>query len=83
MTWMDNFTQATVIMCLGMSIVFLFVASLVVLIQVSARVFSKHIKDIAAPPAAVPAVAGSAIVAAIAVALKQYSLDQNKPISRG
>ena len=33
MTWMDNFTQATVIMSLGMGLVFLFVASLVVLIQ--------------------------------------------------
>ena len=82
MTWMDNFTQATVIMCLGMSIVFLFVASLVVLIQVSARVFAKHL---AAPPVAAPAAAGTqgAIVAAIAAALKQYSLDQNKPVIRG
>ena len=81
MTWMDNFTQATVIMCLGMSIVFLFVASLVVLIQVSARVFSKRIE---APPAIAPAAAGGgAIVAAIAAALKQYSLDQNKPVIRG
>ena len=82
MTWMDNFTQATVIMCLGMSIVFLFVASLVVLIQVSARVFSKQ--HIEAPPVAAPAVSSSsAIVAAIAAAMKQYSLDKNKPVIRG
>ena len=83
MSWLDNFTQATVIMCLGMSIVFLFVASLVVLIQVSARVFSKHIE---APPVATPAASGGnqgAIVAAIAAAIKQYSLDQNKPVIRG
>ena len=81
MSWLDNFTQATVIMCLGMSIVFLFVASLVVLIQVSARVFSKHIE---APPVAAPAASsGSAMVAAIAAAIKQYSSDQNKPVIRG
>ena len=87
MTWMENFTQATVIMCLGMSIVFLFVASLVVLIQVSARVFSKRIE---APPVAAPVSSGAnqganqgAIVAAIAAAMKQYSLEQNKPVIRG
>lgn len=75
MTWMENFTQATVIMCLGMSVVFIFVASLVVLIQVSARVLSNYVEE---EPAAAPSVAATggnkgAIVAAIAAAMKQYS----------
>ena len=75
MTWMDNFTQATVIMCLGMGLVFLFVASLVVLIQISARVLSKYIKEepAAAPSTAQPGRNDGAIVAAIATAMKQYS----------
>ena len=41
MSWMENFTQATIIMILGMGLVFLFVASLVVLIQISARILGK------------------------------------------
>jgi len=73
MTWMDNFVQATVIMCLGMGLVFLFVASLVVLIQISARILSKYAEDeaLAAPtPAPASAAANNgAIVAAIAMAL--------------
>ena len=75
MTWMDNFTQATVIMCLGMGLVFLFVASLVVLIQISARVLSKYIKEepAAAPSTAQPVRNDGAIVAAIATAMIQYS----------
>lgn len=74
MTWMDNFTQATVIMSLGMGLVFLFVASLVVLIQVSARVLSGCAEaEQAAAPAARPVANEGAIAAAIAVAMKQYS----------
>ena len=75
MTWMDNFTQATVIMCLGMGLVFLFVASLVVLIQISARVLSKYITEepAAAPSTAQPVRNDGAVVAAIATAMKQYS----------
>ena len=78
MTWMDSFMQATVIMCLGMGLVFLFVASLVVLIQISARVLSKYIDEaaVAAAPSAPSAAAGGnqgAIVAAIAAAMKQHS----------
>ena len=75
MTWMDNFTQATVIMCLGMGLVFLFVASLVVLIQISARVLSKYIKEepAAAPSTTQPVRNDGAVVAAIATAMKQYS----------
>ena len=78
MTWMDNFTQATVIMCLGMGLVFLFVASLVVLIQVSARLLSKYAKEeaAAAPSTAQPVRNDGAIVAAIAAAMKQYSSDK-------
>lgn len=79
MAWIDSFIQATVIMCLGMGLVFAFVASLVVLIQISARVLSKYIKD---EPVAVPAAAQSggnqgAIVAAIAAAMKQHSSNTN------
>lgn len=81
MTWMDNFTQAIVIMCLGMGLVFLFVGSLVVLIQVSARVLSTYIKaETLAPPAptagspnVTPDANQGAIVAAIAMAMKQHS----------
>jgi sodium pump decarboxylase gamma subunit len=75
MTWMENFTQATVIMCLGMGLVFLFVATLVVLIQISARVLSKYIEEepVAAPNAAILVRNDGAIVAVIAVAMKQYS----------
>ncbi len=76
MTWMDNFMQATVIMCLGMGLVFLFVASLVVLIQISARVLSKYIEEAAVAAAAPSAASGGnqgAIVAAIAAAMKQHS----------
>lgn len=78
MTWMDNFMQATVIMSLGMGLVFLFVASLVVLIQVSARILSGCTVDEpatakAAPSPARPAPAEGAIAAAIAAAMKQYS----------
>ena len=54
MSWMDNFTQATIIMVLGMGLVFLFVASLVVLIQVSARILGKYTVE-AAPVAPVAA----------------------------
>ena len=78
MTWMDSFIQATVIMCLGMGLVFAFVATLVLLIQISARVLSKYIE---VEPATVPSAAASgakegAIVAAIASAMKQYSSDK-------
>ncbi len=78
MTWMDNFTQATVIMCLGMGLVFLFVASLVVLIQVSARLLAKYAPEEpeAAPASVAPAQNDGAIVAAIAAALRQYSSDK-------
>lgn len=79
MTWMDNFLQATVIMCLGMGLVFLFVSSLVVLIQISARFFSKyaHEEHVATPPGASASADGQgAIVAAIAMALKQHSLNK-------
>ena len=77
MTWMENFTQAIVIMCLGMGLVFLFVATLVMLIQISARVLSKYIKEepVAVPAAAIiPANNDGAIVAAIAIAMRRYSL---------
>lgn len=78
MTWMETFTQATVIMCLGMGLVFLFVASLVVLIQVSARLLSKYAAEeqAAAPATAAPAKNNGAIVAAIAAAMHQYSSDK-------
>lgn len=78
MVWMDNFIQATVIMGLGMSVVFAFVASLVVLIQVSARVFSKYnvAEPVLAPRVALPSGNQGAIVAAIAAAMKQYSSDR-------
>ena len=76
MTWMDNFVQATVIMCLGMGLVFLFVASLVVLIQLSARILSNYAEEeaAAAAPAPTPSAANDgAIVAAIAMALHKHS----------
>ena len=81
MSWMDNFTQATIIMVLGMGLVFLFVASLVVLIQVSARILGKYTVEAApvaqmAAPVAAPVAAGGlsgAAVAAIAMALKQHA----------
>ena len=78
MTWMDNFTQAPVIMCLGMGLVFLFVASLVVLIQVSARLLAKYAPEepAPAPVKAAPAQNDGAVVAAIAAALRQYSSDK-------
>ena len=78
MVWMDNFVQATVIMGLGMSVVFAFVATLVVLIQVSARVFSKYIVEepVVAQRAALPARNQGAIVAAIAAAMKHHSSDR-------
>ena len=76
--WIDTFTQATVIMCLGMGLVFLFVASLVVLIQVSARVLSgfveaEQVAAKAAAPVAAPVKNDGAIVAAIAAAMKHHS----------
>ena len=68
MSWMDNFTQATIIMILGMGLVFLFVASLVVLIQVSARILGKAaLAEAAAAPAPAPAVPLAAPVASLAV----------------
>jgi sodium pump decarboxylase gamma subunit len=72
---MENFTQATVIMCLGMGLVFVFVATLVVLIQISARVLSKYIEEepIAVPATVIPPKDNGAIVAAIAFAMRQYS----------
>ena len=60
MSWMENFTQATIIMILGMGLVFLFVASLVVLIQISARILGKAslAETLAVPtPALAPALA--------------------------
>lgn len=78
MTWMDSFIQATVIMCLGMGLVFVFVATLVLLIQISARVLSRYIEEEPAtvPSAAAPRANEGAIVAAIATAMKQYSSDK-------
>ena len=80
MTWMDNFVQATVIMCLGMGLVFLFVSTLVVLIQCSARILSNYAEEEAAPaPAsalASPAANDGAVVAAIAMALHRRSIDK-------
>jgi sodium pump decarboxylase gamma subunit len=78
MTWMESFIQATVIMCLGMGLVFLFVATLVLLIQVSARVLSKYIKEepATAPSAVAPGANEGAIVAAIAAAMNKYSSDK-------
>lgn len=76
MTWMDNFVQATVIMCLGMGLVFLFVSALVVLIQLSARILSNYAEEEAAAPASAPAPSpanNGAIVAAIAMALHQHA----------
>lgn len=79
MSWMDNFTQATIIMILGMGLVFLFVASLVVLIQISARILGKAaLAEAAAAPAPVPVAPVAplavdnqgAVIAAIATALK-------------
>ena len=68
MSWMDNFTQATIIMILGMGLVFLFVASLVVLIQSSARILGKAaLAEAAAAPAPTPAVPLAAPVAPLAV----------------
>ena len=68
MSWMDNFTQATIIMILGMGLVFLFVASLVVLIQISARILGKAaLAEAAAAPAPTPAVPLAAPVATLAV----------------
>ena len=54
MTWMDNFVQATVIMCLGMGLVFLFVSTLIVLIRCSARILANYPDEdaAAASPAA-------------------------------
>lgn len=69
--WIDTFTQATVIMCLGMAMVFLFVSSLVVLIQLSARIFSKYIEE--APTATPSSGNQGALVAAIAAAMHQSS----------
>ena len=68
MSWMDNFTQATIIMILGMGLVFLFVASLVVLIQISARILGKAaLAEAAAAPVPTPAVPLAAPVAPLAV----------------
>lgn len=76
--WIDTFVQASVIMCLGMGIVFMFVASLVILIQVSARVLANCAEEEAAPaaPAAAPAKNDAAIVAAIAAAMKLHAQRQ-------
>ena len=80
MTWMDNFVQATVIMCLGMGLVFLFVSTLVVLIQCSARILSKYAEEEAAAaptPAPAPSAANDgAVVAAIAMALHRRSIEK-------
>lgn len=79
MPWIDSFVQATVIMCLGMGLVFAFVATLVVLIQISARVLSKYIEEepvVAASATALPTRSDGVIVAAIAAAMKQYSSDK-------
>lgn len=73
MTWIDSFTQAAVIMCLGMGLVFLFVASLVILIQISARMLAGYAEE--EQPATPPVPASSsadegAVVAAIVAALQ-------------
>lgn len=73
MTWIDSFTQAAVIMCLGMGLVFLFVASLVVLIQISARMLAGYAEEEQAATPPVPASSSAdegAVVAAIVAALK-------------
>ena len=80
MTWMDNFVQATVIMCLGMGLVFLFVSTLIVLIRCSARILANYPDEDAAaasPAAAAPPAANDgAVIAAIAMALHRRSPKQ-------
>ncbi len=85
MAWIDNFWQATTIMVIGMGVVFLFLAILILMMQMAARVIAKF----APPPepaqpgamAAAPARGDDgAVVAAIAAAVKQYTADkQNRP----
>lgn len=64
-------------MCLGMGLVFLFVSSLVLLIQLSARILSNYAEEEApAAPAPAPAAVAAdngAIVAAIAMAMHKHS----------
>jgi oxaloacetate decarboxylase gamma subunit len=82
MTWIENFWQATVIMVIGMGIVFLFLAALILMMQLAAKIIARY-----APPSenvTAPVMANaslqrgkeSTVIAAITAAVKQYTADK-------
>jgi sodium pump decarboxylase gamma subunit len=82
MTWIENFWQATVIMVIGMGIVFLFLAALILMMQIAAKIIARYAlpsKNVTAPVMAnVSLQQGkeSTVIAAITAAVKQYAADK-------
>ena len=81
MPYIQTLTQATLVMVLGMGVVFLFLALLVVASNMMSRVLAKYAAP--EPAAAAPRSKDSAVVTAITVAMKQYLHDKKKDVSGG
>lgn len=81
MDWMHDFTQAVVIMVLGMSVTFIFLTALILAIHVSSKIIAKYTPQPAPIPRALTTVSKSnndgAVVAAITMAVKKYHNDKN------
>lgn len=82
MGWIHDFTQAVVIMMLGMGVTFSFLVALIFVIQVSARIIAKYAfepEPVPPPRAAIPGVQAkdaSDVIAAITIAVKKYHADK-------
>lgn len=84
MNWTHDFTQAAVIMVLGMSVTFIFLALLILIIQVSSKIIARYaIEPEPAPRAAIPCMQSKddgAVIAAITMAVKKYHNYKNAKI---
>ncbi|GEM_PF-5321152 len=80
MDWFHNFTQAIIIMVLGMSVTFIFITVLIIIIQINSKIIAKYVRE--PEPSLQPIKTlhqnkdDSSIVAAITIAVKKYHQDK-------
>ncbi|KAF0183248.1 MAG: hypothetical protein FD164_806 [Nitrospirae bacterium] len=85
MSYLDTFAQAALVMVLGMGVVFFFLATLVVSLKTMSRLLAKYAvpEPLAVPQAAAPPRRDEgAVVAAIAIAMRQYLNDKKSDANR-
>jgi len=79
-----DLAQATVIMVLGMSVTFIFLAVLILAIHVSSKIITKYTPEPSplslAPKPISQAKGDGAVVAAITIAVKKYHNDKKRKI---